>query len=31
MKGINKITKVVTKIVEIFHWVGAALMAAATV
>ncbi len=31
MKGISKITKVVTKIVEIFHWVGAAMMAAATV
>ncbi|MBQ8545310.1 MAG: hypothetical protein IJ437_00010 [Clostridia bacterium] len=31
MKGISKIAKIVTKIVEIFHWVGVALMAAATV
>lgn len=31
MKGISKIAKVVTKVVEIFHWVAVALMAAATV
>ena len=31
MKDINKITKVVTKVVEIFHWVAVALMAVATV
>ena len=31
MKGINKLGKVITKILEVFHWVGAALMAAATV
>ena len=31
MAGIPKIAKVVTKVVEIFHWVGTALMAAATV
>ena len=31
MKGISKIAKVVTKIVEIFHWVAVALMIAATV
>ncbi|MBQ4568605.1 MAG: DUF2975 domain-containing protein [Ruminococcus sp.] len=31
MKGINTLGKVITKILEVFHWVGAALMAAATV
>ena len=31
MKNTNKLGKVVTKILEIFHWVGAALMAAAAV
>ncbi|MBQ1173355.1 MAG: hypothetical protein IIX48_12305, partial [Lachnospiraceae bacterium] len=31
MKGINKLGKVITKILEVFHWVGAALMTAATV
>ena len=31
MKGINKLGKVITKILEVFHWVGAALLAAATV
>ena len=31
MKKINKLAKVVTKVVEIFHWVAVALMAAATV
>ena len=31
MKGIGKLAKVVTKIVEVFHWVAVALMAAATV
>ena len=31
MKGLNKLGKVITKILEVFHWVGAALMAAATV
>jgi len=31
MKGISKIAKVVTKILEVFHWVGVALMLAATV
>lgn len=31
MKGINKIAMIVTKVVEIFHWVAVALMAAATV
>lgn len=31
MKGINKIAKVVTRIVEILHWIGAALMVVATV
>ncbi len=30
MKGINKLGKVITKILEIFHWVGTALMIAAT-
>lgn len=31
MKGISKIAKVMTRVVEIFHWVGVALMIAATV
>ena len=31
MKNINKLGKVVTKILEVFHWVGAALLAAAAV
>lgn len=31
MKGINKLGKIITKILEVFHWVGAVLMAAATV
>ena len=31
MKGLNKLGTVITKILEVFHWVGAALMAAATV
>lgn len=31
MKGINKLGIVLTKILEVFHWVGSALMAAATV
>ena len=31
MKGLNKLGKVITKILEVFHWVGAALMTAATV
>ena len=31
MKGINKLGKVITKILEVFHWVGTALMIAATV
>lgn len=31
MKGINNIAKIITKIVEVFHWVGAGIMAAATV
>ena len=31
MKGINKLGKIITKILEVFHWVGAALMTAATV
>lgn len=31
MKKINKIAKVVTKVVEIFHWVGAGLLALATI
>ena len=31
MKGIGKIAKVVTKVVEISHWVAVALLAAATV
>ena len=31
MKGIGKIARIVTKVLEVFHWVGAALMAAAAV
>ena len=31
MKGINKLGKVITKILEVFHWVGTALMLAATI
>ena len=31
MKSINKLGTVITKILEVFHWVGAALMAAAAV
>ena len=31
MKSINKLGKVITKILEVFHWVGAVLMTAATV
>ena len=31
MKGINKLGKIITKILEVFHWVGAALLLAATV
>jgi len=31
MKNTNKIGKVITKIIEVFHWVGAALLTAATV
>lgn len=31
MKRINTLGAIVTKILEVFHWVGAALMAAATV
>ena len=31
MKSLNKLGKVITKILEVFHWVGAALMTAATV
>lgn len=31
MKGIAVAARIVTKILEVFHWVGAALMAAATV
>ncbi|MBR6628307.1 MAG: hypothetical protein IKL04_10120, partial [Lachnospiraceae bacterium] len=31
MKRINKLGMVITKIAEVFHWVGAVLMAAATV
>lgn len=29
MKGISKLARIITKIVAVFHWVGAALMAAA--
>ena len=31
MKGLNKLGKVITKILEVFHWVGTALMLAATI
>ena len=31
MKRINKLGSIITKILEVFHWVGTALMAAATV
>lgn len=31
MKSINAVAKIVTKILEVFHWVGTGLMAAATV
>lgn len=31
MKNITRITKIVARIIEVFHWVGAALLAAATV
>ena len=31
MKGVNKFGIVITKVLEIFHWVGVALMVAATV
>ena len=31
MKGLNKLGKVIAKILEVFHWVGAGLMAAAAV
>ena len=31
MKGLNKLGKVISKILEVFHWVGTVLMAAATV
>ena len=31
MKGINKIGMIITKILEVFHWVGAALMLGATI
>lgn len=31
MKKLNKLAKIVTKVLEVFHWVGAALMLAATV
>ena len=31
MKDLNKLGTVITRILEVFHWVGAALMAAATV
>lgn len=31
MKRINKLGSIITKILEIFHWIGTALMAAATV
>ena len=31
MKGINKAGRIITKILEVFHWVGTGLMAAATV
>ena len=31
MKGLNKLGKVITKILEVFHWVGTALMLPATI
>ncbi|MBR1968812.1 MAG: DUF2975 domain-containing protein [Clostridia bacterium] len=31
MKGVNKIGMIITKILEVFHWVGAALMLGATI
>ena len=31
MKDISKLAKIVTKVLEVFHWVGASLMAVATV
>ena len=31
MNGLNKLGKVITKILEVFHWVGVGLMAVATV
>lgn len=31
MKGLNQLGKIITKILEVFHWVGAVLMIAATV
>ena len=31
MKGLNKLGKVITKILEVFHWVGVALMIAAVI
>ena len=31
MKGLSKLGKTITKILEVFHWVGAVLMAVATV
>ena len=31
MKRINKLGKIITKVLEVFHWVGTILMAAATV
>lgn len=31
MKGIGKAAEIITKILEVFHWVGTGLMAAATV
>ena len=31
MKKLNKLAKIVTKVLEVFHWVGAALMLVATV
>ena len=30
MKGISKLAKIITKILEVFHWVGAGLMVVAT-
>ena len=31
MKGLNELGKIITKILEVFHWVGAALLLAATI